>query len=164
MIIKGIGYWAQIVGAPKPHKFYEGTAKEGVKRWSFDLSIDKETQKKLLEAGMRKTFLRNKGDERDTFLSFDRDDKKADGSEGKPYEIVDAQNQPWDQSKLIGNGSVLNVVVTLNERTFRGEKYLRPGAIRIQVWEHVPYEGGGKNEFPTKEAESEETQSDKKEW
>lgn len=145
MLIKGKAAYTRVVGQPHKNKF-----NPDVDQWSFDLTVDKEAQQTLLEAGMRKTYLRDKEDFRETFISFTRDATKKDGSPGKPYEIVDAQGQPWPEDVLIGNGSVLNVIVTLNERTFRGEKFLKPSCIKLQVWQLVEYK---KADFPERPAE-----------
>lgn len=145
-MINGKAYWFKANGAPKVNKFSQKP------QWSFDLSVDEKTQTDLLEKGMRKNYLRNKGDERGTFLTFTRDSVKQDGTEGKPFKIVDAQGKDWPEGKLVGNGSELNVVVTLNEREFNKQKFLKPSAVAIQVWTLVQYESG---KFPTKEASDE---------
>lgn len=156
ILVQGKAYYARIVGAPHPNKF-----KEGINQWSFDLSIDEEEADKLLKAGMKKSYLRNKDDERGTFISFSRDDVRTDKTPGKPYHIVDAQNREWDQNTLIGNGSVLNVAVSLNERTFRGDKFLKPGAVACQVWELCKYEN--KSTFQSKPV-SDETVTQEETW
>jgi hypothetical protein len=143
MLINGKSYWFRAQGAPHTNKF-----NPDVPQWSFDLSISDEEVQKLLDAGMTKTYLRNKDDERGTFLSFVRDSVKKDGTPAKPFRIEDAKNNPWPEDKSVGNGSELNVVVSLNERAFRGQKFSKPSAIAIQVWDHVAYQSGG---FPTKD-------------
>jgi hypothetical protein len=162
-LIQGKAYWCKIIGRPHDNKF-----NPGVKQWSFDLgNIDKATQKQLLEMGMKKTSLRNKSDERETFISFQKNASKADGEPTAPFRIVDQNNQPWPKDKLIGNGSTLNVSVMLSERLFRGEKFLKPVALAIQVWDYVEYERPA--EFPSKppedtEAPAQETGETVKEW
>lgn len=142
LIVNGKGYWIRVVGSPVENKF-----KPGINQWSFDLSIDETTQEKLLKAGMRKSYLKNKGDERGTFISFSRDATKADKTAGKPYNIIDHHGNPWSD-ELIGNGSTLNVMVSLNERSYNGMTFLKPSAIKLQVYDHVKYEAKG---FPTKQ-------------
>jgi hypothetical protein len=88
---------------------------------------------------MKPTYLRNKNDERGVFLTFKRKSVKADGESAKPFKVVDNQKNPWPEDKLIGNGSLLNVMVVLSEREYRKEKFIKPSAIKVQVWEHVPY-------------------------
>lgn len=159
MLIQGKGMWCKIVGAPHVNKFSES------KQWSFDLEVDKATQKQLFEAGMSKTYLRDKDGTREPFISFVRDETKKDGSEGQPFKVVDAQNQPWPEGKLIGNGSTLNVVMTLNEREYKGKKLLKPSAIAVQVWELNKYEAKDRG-FPTKPPEeiTDEDEPVKKDW
>ena len=151
-MISGKAFWFKATGAPRPNKF-----NPKVPQWSFDLSVDTENQEKLLEKGMKASYLRNKDDERGVFLTFTRDSIKTDGSPGKPFRIVDGKNNPWPEGKEVGNGSDVNVVVSLNEREFRGQKFLKPSAIAVQIWNHVEYEAG----FPTKEddPETEEVQA-----
>lgn len=143
VLIQGKAHWCRIVGSPHNNKF-----NPDVPQWSFDLSVDDKTATTLLDLGMRKRYLKNKSDERGTFLSFVRESKRKDGTAGKPFKIVDAHNNPWPEDKLIGNGSTLNVIVTLSERSWAGEKFLKPSAISVQVWDLVDYEG--KSEFPDK--------------
>lgn len=103
---------------------------------------------RLLKAGVRKTSFKNKSDERGNYLSFTRDETKKDGTAGKPYKVIDCQNNSWPDNKKIGNGSTLNVAVALSERQYKGEKFLKPQAVAIQVWDHIPF---GDTGFPTKE-------------
>lgn len=142
MMITGKMFWSKVVGAPRANKF-----NPTVPQWGFDLSIDGKTANELVEKGMKKTYLRDKQDERGTFLTFTRDSVKKDGTPGKAYRIVDAKKNPWPDDVLIGNGSVANVVVTLNERNFRGEKFLKPSAVALQIWELQKYDASS---FPTK--------------
>lgn len=146
MMINGKGYWFKAAGKPRVNKY------SNKEQWSFDLSITEDTQKSLLDKGMRKNYLRNKDDERGTFLTFVRDAVKQDGTDGKPFKIIDAHGNPWPEGKLVGNGSELNVVVTLNEREFNKQKFLKPSAVAVQVWNLVEYESG---KFPTKELSDE---------
>lgn len=149
-MISGKSFWFVATGAPK------ASIVNPVPQWSFDLSINDETKDKLLAVGMTENYLRDKGDERGTFVTFTRSSVKKDGSPGAPFRIVDAQDKPWPKNKLVGNGSELNVVITLNERTFRGKTFQKPSAIAIQVWNHVPYDSGG---FPIKPEEDVETET-----
>lgn len=148
MIIRGKTKWAKIVGQPgwgykKQHK-----------EWSFDLSIDADTKKSLLDAGMDRKYIKNVDDDRGDFISFKRKELKADGTPSKAPAIFDRKGVEWDQKKLIGNGSVLNVKIALNE--IPDQKGTKPGFIKIQVWEHVEYEGRGDDEdFPVDGGEEE---------
>lgn len=143
MIIQGEGRWCKIVGEPVPNKF-----KNGAREWSFELYVDEANQRKLLDAGMNPSYLKDKGD--GVFLSFSRDELKKDGEPSKPFQVVDAAKNPWPADKKIGNGSTLNVIVNLNERTFRGEKFLKPSVIAVQIWKYVEYKKD--DGFPTGES------------
>ena len=149
MILRGKTKWCKIVGAPgwgykKQHK-----------EWSFDQSIDEATKTALLEQGMDKKYIKNDNDDRGDYISFKRRELKKDGTPGKPIAIFDRKGEEWDQKKLIGNGSVLNVKIALNE--IEGQKGTKPGCIKVQVWDLVEYEGrGGDDEdFPVEGASEE---------
>lgn len=165
MLIQGKSYWTKILGHPVVNKFDDTK-----KQWSFDLAIDQETKTKLLDAGMRKSKVRNKNDERGDFISFVRDATRKDGSPGKPFEVVDHRGEPWNPKRMIGNGSTLNVVVQLNERSYKGDKFLVPGAIKIQVWDLKEFTPAGNNDFPVDESRAsldlleDETPASEKEW
>lgn len=141
MIIRGKTKWAKIVGAPgwgyqKQHK-----------EWSFDLSIDEASKKSLLDAGMDRKYIKNVDDDRGDFISFKRRELKKDGTPGKPIALFDRKGQEWDGKTLIGNGSVLNVKIALNE--VPNQKGTKPGVIKVQVWDLVEYEGKNDDEdFP----------------
>lgn len=145
MIISGHIYWAKILGNPQTTKFNP----QG--EWSFDFVPDDKGKKTLLDRGMNKEYFKTKeNDDKGEFLQFKRNAVKKDQSPGKPYTVVDSQNNPWDQTEMIGNGSKVNLKVALNEAMYQGKKRLKPSVVSIQVWDHVPYTGGG---FPTKDVE-----------
>lgn len=140
MIISGIAHWAKIVGAPgwgykKQHK-----------EWSMDVAIDENTRKALLAAGVDGKYIKNKGDEKGDFLTFRRRETKADGQPGKPIAIVDAKGNDWDGKTLIGNGSLVQAKLALNE--VEGQKTLKPGLLKVRVVKLVEFEGreGGDDE------------------
>ena len=132
MVIQGTAHWAKVLGAPgwgykKQHK-----------EWSVDIAISEAVKKQLLAAGMTKSVIKNKGDDRGDFLTFKRREFKRDGSPGKPIAVFDREGEEWPQNKLIGNGSIVNAKIVLNEQD-DGE--VKPGLIKLQVWEHVEFEG-----------------------
>ena len=141
MIISGKSYWCKILGKPVTGEY--GTA------WSFDLAIDADTKKRLLSAGMSPDYVKNKSDDRGDFITFKRNAVKTDGTNAKPYSVVGPDKTEWPQNKLIGNGSTLNVMVSLNETKYKGKTKLKPSAVAVQVWELVPFEGKGDGGFPT---------------
>jgi hypothetical protein len=155
MLITGKIFWSKITGNPVVNKF-----NPAVPHWTFDLSLSDEEVNKLLAAGMKKTYVKNKQDNRGNFLSFTRDSKKKDPTDstrlvdGKPFTVKDAHDNDWPRGKEIGNGSTINVIIVLNERTYRGEKFLKPSAIAIQVWDLVEFTRT--DGFPVREAEVED--------
>lgn len=140
MIIKGTAHWAKVVGAPGWG--YKNQHKE----WSIDVAIDEATRKALIAAGVDGSYIKNKGDDRADFLTFRRRELKADGTPGKPIAIVDGKGNEWDGKTLLGNGTIVNAKIALNER--EGAKTFKPGLIKLQVVKLVEYEGraGGDDE------------------
>ena len=137
MLIRGKAKWAKIIG--EPAWGYENAFKE----WSIDVYLDEATVERLKNEGLGEK-IKDKGD--GPFIKFSRKEFKQDGSPNQPIRIVDAKGQPWNGSK-IGNGSVVNVNFAINE--YKKGKF-SANILSLQVWEHVPYEGG---EFPIKEDE-----------
>ena len=145
MMIQGKGFWTRITG--KPHDGYKSTA-DADKLWSFDLSIDDAVVKQFKDNNIGNK-VKNKGDERGNFVTWKRRAFKRDGDPAKPIRVVDRNGQPWDPTKKIGNGSILNVQFLINDAETETP---RPSVIAVQVWELVEYEGGGEfEEFPTDE-------------
>lgn len=137
MMIRGLARYAKIVG--KPIEGYDPGEKN--KEWSFDLVIDKATENALTEQGVGakiKTDPKNA----DRYITFKRKAYKADGTQSKPIKIVDGRGVDWIENTLIGNGSVLNVKYNINPWEFGKKKGVRADVIAVQVFEHVPYEGG----------------------
>lgn len=150
MMLQGKVFWARVLGKPHKTKFSPG-------QWSFDFSLTAEIAQQLLEDGMKKSYIKNEGDERGSYLSFVRNATKTDGTAGKPFKIVDNQGNAWPEDTLIGNESVINAIIILSERTFRGEKFLKPSCLSVQVWDLVPYHGsagGSGSTFPVKKSDN----------
>lgn len=156
LILQGSAYWAKIVGDPQPG--YDKTQKE----WSMDLgNLTEKNIATLKEAGLGHK-VKNKGDDRGDFIQFKRKALKKDQATGamvpsKPIEIVDKDKNPWDGKTKIGNGSTVNVKFLVNETTYNGKKFLKPGIIGVQVVKHVPWEGGDHEDFPEYNEDGTET-------
>ena len=154
MILQGTAYWAKVLGKPQ-----DGYTK-GEREWSVDIALDEATEQKYLAEGGSDFYLKSKENHPANgkrFIAFKRKEIKQDGTPAKPIEVVDNKGNPWDPSVKIGNGSVVNFKFALNEVTVGKDKRLKPSLIGIQVWEHVPYEGGDSDyvEYPT--VDNEET-------
>jgi len=135
MLIRGKAKWAKVLG--EPVWGYENTYKE----WSIDVYIDKETCERLDAEGLGDR-IKDKGN--GPFIKFSRKELKADGKPNQPIRVVDHKGQAWNGAK-IGNDSVVNVNAAINEYK-KGKFSLN--ILSLQVWQHVPYEGG---DFPTRE-------------
>jgi hypothetical protein len=150
LIIQGKSRYAKLKN-PVP------TFDKSDKEWAFDLTVDEVTAKKLAEAGCAGQIKTNKAGER--IIKFSRRVTKKDPTNengpripSKPFEVVGRDHTPWD-GRLIGNDSILNVMVAVNPKFGGGNK---ANAIKIQVWELVEYEGSGDfEEFPKDEAGTE---------
>lgn len=135
-LAQGKIYWAHIVGAPFEDQ-YKGLG------WSFDFAVDPATKAAMLKKGVPEKKFRNKDDERGDFLTFFRPAETRSGEPGKPFSIVDSHKKDWDPTKLIGNGSVVNIQWIINKREFKGKTFMVPSVLGLQVWDLVNYEGGG---------------------
>lgn len=146
-MIRGSAFYAKVLG--KAPLGYDKT--EASREWSIDVGIDAATRKQLIAMGVG-DYVKNKGDKhpaKDDFIGFKRRAQKVDGDPAKPIRIVGPDGEPWPQDKLIGNGSIVNIQFALNEKAKGG---LKPSILAIQVWEHVAYEGGDREDFPVRDA------------
>jgi hypothetical protein len=154
MLISGKSYWTKIIGEPR--KGYED---DPVPEWSMDVALTPESAKALRDAGCT-SYVKNKGDDRGDFVSLKRKALKQDGTPAKPIKVVDAHNNDWNK-RLIGNGSTVNVSIALNERTYKGKKFLKPSILAVQVWDLVEYQP--KESFPTR-TEEDFPKDETKDW
>jgi hypothetical protein len=126
-LIKGVAYWAKVVGKPQP-----GYNKDELE-WSLDVVPDEASVQKLKDLGAGH-YLKEKNN--GLTITFKRKALKRDGEPAKPIQIWDHKNNEWD-GRLIGNGSTVNVSFTLNE-TKTKPKRLKPSILSLQVWDLVP--------------------------
>lgn len=146
-IFKGKVFWFRALADQAHDGYEEGDAP----LWDFDLSLDEEGVQAWKKLGVRKA-VKNKGDLRGDFVTLSRKAVKVDGTPAKPIDVYGPDLKPWPQDKKIGNGSVCNVKLIINEREFKGKKMLVPSVFEIQVWEHVEYEAP--SNFTVKTGES----------
>jgi len=138
MMLQGKIFWAKILG--KPQDGYTA----GEKEWSCDIGVDQDAVDKYLAEGGSDFYLKTKDNHpaEGQFIPFKRKEIKQDKTPAKPITVVDRKGQPWDPTVRIGNGSVVNFKFALNPVEVGKAKRMKPSLIAIQVWEHVPYEGG----------------------
>lgn len=102
--LRGKTMYAKILGDPVLNYSKDG------KEWKMDLVIDKDSLKELKSLGIGDR-VKSKPDYADGqyYISFKQKEFKADGSANEPIRVVDNEQKPWDQSRLIGNGSTVDV-------------------------------------------------------
>lgn len=130
VFVSGKIYWAKILGKPVPN--YDGDARE----WTYDFVPDDITFLKthgLLD--------RLKEDKKGTmggdFLHLRKPELDSEGEKNEPIRIYDADNLPWDSETLIGNGSDVDLKLTIADWGKGKKSSIWTKAIRIT--NHVPY-------------------------
>ncbi len=146
-------YWASIVGEQALRTNYDGDAKE----WSFefepeDPSFLKEHRllDRLKDPLAYAERLEQRGEEekakaareaaegRTDYLLLKKPELDRDGNKNPPFAIYDADNQPWGEERLIGNGSKVDVKLSIVDWGPGKKKSIYCKAIRVT--DHVPYE------------------------
>lgn len=134
-VLRGETSYAKILGDPMPNY-----AKDG-REWKMDLVIkDKDTLKEVKGLGIGDR-VKNKENYLDgaPFLTFKQAEMRKDGvTPNQPITVVDAAGNPWPDSKLIGNGSTVDVKFVVMDYGPGKKKgvYIRG----VRVLDLVPYE------------------------
>ena len=103
-VIRGKAMFAKILGDPVLNYSKDG------KEWKLDVIIDDATVKELKGLGIadrvkrKETYL-----EGQPHLTFKQGELRKDGSPNDPIKVTDILDDPWDQNKLIGNLSDIDV-------------------------------------------------------
>src|ERR1700675_2359524 len=123
-LLQGKAFYAKVLGAAKPkYEVNEGN------EWSVDVKLDEAGLALAKKLGIDKK-VRNRGDERGDFLTFRRNEIKGDKvTKNNPIKVLDNHGEPWDQKKLIGNGSIVNVKFSI----YVGRKGNKPIILAMQV-------------------------------
>lgn len=127
--MRGEAHWAKILGSPVDN--YERDGKE----WTIEIKPDAEGMELLEELEVEDRV--NKGENKDRIL-FRQRAKRPDGEDNRPLTVVGPDNKPWDQSKLIGNGTIVDIKFKYVDNGRGKKSSLYPQGVRIL--EHVPYE------------------------
>jgi hypothetical protein len=155
-IIQAKAYWCKVLGKPRPS--YDGKSQE----WTVDVLFDKDGLKALQEFGVDRFYIKKGKPNKDNtpneltgkpVVKFVRKSVKSDGTPANPIPIRDENGDPWDTTKLIGNGSVVNLKLMKFKVSLPGQPTRwKPYLLEMQVWDHVEYEGTGNNDggFPKK--------------
>ncbi len=155
-IIQAKAYWCKVLGKPRPS--YDGKSLE----WTVDVLFDKDGLKSLQEFGIDRFYIKKGKPNKDNtpneltgkpVVKFVRKSVKSDGTPANPVPIRDENGDPWDPTKLIGNGSVVNLKIMKFKVSLPGQPTRwKPYLLEMQVWDHVEYEGTGNSDggFPKK--------------
>jgi len=127
--IRGKAFYAKVLGRPVPN-----FGKDGFE-WTIELEPNKEGKALLKDLGVDDRI--SKGEKGNRIL-FRQKEKRLDGTPNRPITVVDDNNHPWPQDKLIGNESIVDLKFNYKDYGKGKKAGLYPQGIRIL--EHVPYE------------------------
>lgn len=153
--VTGKIYWAKVHQAVSN---YEGTAKE----WTLDFVPDDVTF--LKEERLLDRLKAPRGVIEGDYLHLKKPELDKDGNKNDPIRIYDSEDAPWEEGKAIGNGSTVDLKLTVADFGKGKKKAIWTKAIRVQ--DLVPYvsnEFGGmsesKKDAPKKEKKEAKTPS-----
>ena len=127
-VISGTAYWASVI---TPNTKFDA---DGV--WTIDVgNLDDLNKKKAQKDGLT---VKNKGDEKEDFVTIKRKVRNAKGSLNRQPNVVDA-NKRLVTETMIGNGSKVNVLYEPFEWNFGGKTGVSADLRAVQVTELVPY-------------------------
>jgi hypothetical protein len=132
--LSGTLHWAKVLGEPVPD--YDKTGRE----WTVNLEPSQEATD-ILTGHKLQDRIKTKKDL--TSISLKMKEHRKDGTPNDGIRVYNADNTPWDQSNLIGNGSKAIVKVTIADYGPTKKKGIYPEAIKVT--EHVSYV---KSDFP----------------
>ena len=92
--ISGTAYWARV---QEPH--FDQFNEQGI--FSIDVTVDAKTKKQLQALGLGPR-IRNKGDERNDFITIKRKYTRKDGTKNLAPRVVDSKRTPISSDILIG--------------------------------------------------------------
>ena len=127
-VISGTAYWASVI---TPNTKFDA---DGV--WTIDVgNLDDLNKKKAQKDGLT---VKNKGDEKEDFVTIKRKVRNAKGNLNRQPNVVDA-NKTLITETMIGNGSKVNVLYEPFEWNFGGKTGVSADLSAVQVTELVPY-------------------------
>lgn len=132
VVLRGKASFAKILGKPVLNYSKDGF------EWKMDLVLTPAGAKELKLLGIADRVKR-----KDTYLegaphiSFKQPELRRDETKNAPINVLDILNKPWDQNKLIGNGSDVEVkfAVVDNGAGKKHGVYIRS----VRVLKLVPY-------------------------
>lgn len=126
----GTIYWCKVLGNPVNN--YEGDARE----WTYDFVPDDTGF--LKEHGLTDRLKEDKnGNMNGPFLHLKKPELNRDGEVNEHIRVYNADDEEWDREVSIGNGSKVDVKLTIADWGKGKRKSIWTRAIRVT--EHVPY-------------------------
>lgn len=137
--------WAKLLGKPVLNYSEDGY------EWSVDVVVDKPHIKALKQENVGDYFKEKNGE---TFFKYRRPSEYANGSAAKPIPIVDKFGKEWDQTVLIGNGTVADIQITFAEmKRGKNKGLFKPTVLKIKINDLVEYNPGSGSDFSFETAE-----------
>ena len=130
-VISGTAYWAKV---HQPH--YDQYNEQGI--FSIDVTVDTKTKKQLQDLGLGPR-IKNKGDERNDFVTIKRKYTRKDGTKNSAPRVVDSKKTPISPDVLIGNGSQINVAFDTYDYNVGGNQGVGSSLKAVQVTKLVEY-------------------------
>ena len=100
--------------------------------------MDAKTKKQLQDLGLGPR-IKNKGDERNDFITIKRKYTRKDGTKNLAPRVVDSKRTPISSDILIGNGSLVNVAFDTYDYDIKGNKGVGSSLKAVQVTKLVEY-------------------------
>lgn len=126
--LSGRLFWAKVTGNPVPN--FGGDARE----WTFEFEPDAKGVA-ILKKHKLDDRLKQKDDpknpDKGRFLVLRKKEFSMDGTANPPIRIYDSEDNEWDRSKLIGNGSAADVKIDIRDYGVGKKKGIYPVAIRV---------------------------------
>ena len=127
-VISGASYWASVIS---PNTKFDA---DGI--WTIDVgNLDDLNKKKAQKDGLT---VKNKGDEKEDFVTIKRKVRNNKGNLNRQPNVVDATKRLITET-MIGNGSKVNVLYEPFEWNFGGKTGVSADLRAVQVTELVPY-------------------------
>lgn len=138
VVIRGKTSFAKVLGDPVLNYSKDG------KEWKTDIKIDDKVVKELKAYGVGDR-IKSKDEYLDgaPFITLKQRELRPDGTPNKPIRVVDIKGREWDQEKLIGNDSDVDVKLRIVDYGKGKKKGMYIQSMR--VLNLVPYSGG--NDF-----------------
>ena len=134
VVIRGKTSFAKILGEPVLNYSKDG------KEWKLDLQIPKTAVKEFKSYGISdRVKTKDEYLNGEPYITLKQRELRASGEPNKPIKVVDIKGADWDQDKLIGNGSDVDVKIRIVDFGPGKKKGVYP--VSVRVLNLVPYAG-----------------------